>query len=388
MSGWAQPPPRRGAAPASVDSGAYLSWGSSLVRRLLIALGLVVIAGLAYRVFGQSGRPRVLWPVTGRALSPPVAGGRWVGWLEADDDACRLVIAPGGGGEQQAIVSGAGLSGLAIEGDDAFITRAEPGSDRVFGAALVKVALPSGRQTAIASLARGADQIISSGGWLVWRSRRGPALPGVAFVAAAAPVTVIQARRKEGGPVNIVDVVRGDDGAALTEFDLLGVIEGEVYWVQRDGSGSGLRTRVRRAPCEGGDAETVMEEPGKRQAALEGDLLVWTAPSLEAGAPDACASVKQLRIGESNPRAIADWLGPDARVLLSHGRAYAQDGNGLWRLGARSTDQRRLFSGPSGVTAVRAVGDREILAMWHQGGISIAERPLTWWARMKAAVKP
>ena len=355
------------------------------MRRLLLTLGLVVIAGLAYRVLGQSARPRLLWPVSGRVVSPLVADGRWIGWLEEDDDACHLVIAPRGGGAHRTVLSRKGLSGLAMAGDYAFVAQTEAGPDKI-GGALVQVALPGGSTAKIASLASVADEIISSEGWLVWRSTSGPALPGVRFVVAAAPLTVIHARRVEGGSLHVVAVVPCDDISTVTEVDLLGVLSEEAYWLERGNSARGLRTRVRRAPCEGGDPDTVVEEPGRRTAALESNTLGWTAPSLDAGEANSCASVKRLRIDESEPQVIADWLSPSAVVLLSQGRVYAQDSSGLWRLGSQRKDQRRLFSAPVGVRAVSAIGDQELLVMWQQGRSAVAARPLTWWARTKAAV--
>jgi len=111
-----------------------------------------------------------------------------------------------------------------------------------------------------------------------------------------------------------------------------------------------------------------------------------TAPSLDAGEANAFASVKRLRIDESEPQVIADWLSPSAVVLLSQGRVYAQDRSGLWRLGSQRKDQRRLFSAPVGVRAVSAIGDQEFLVMRQQGRSAVAARPLTWWARTRAAV--
>ena len=354
------------------------------MQRLLVTAILVVTAGLAYRLFGQSAEPCALWPVSGRVLSPLVADDRWIGWLEKDETASRLVVGPLSGGPRRTVLSADSLSGLAIEGDRAFVARAEtgPGKD---GSALVQVMLPDGGATTIASLVGMPDEIIASGDWLVWRSTRGSALPGVAFVVAAAPLTVIQACQREGGPIHTLRVVEGGDSASNGTDGLLGVLDGYAYWTQRHGSSATLWTRVVRTPCEGGDVEVLVEERGSRTAALEGDVLVWTAPSLDAGSIDSYASVKRLRIGDSQPEVIADWLDPRAVVLLSHGTAYAYDSSGLWRLGGRRGDQQRLFVGRVGGIAVSG-GDHGYLVMGRRGGSVVAARPLTWWARIKAAV--
>ena len=355
------------------------------MRRLPVILALLAIAGLAYRLFGQSAQPRLLWPVNGRLLSPLVADDRWIGWVEQDEIASRLVVAPRKGGPRRTVLSGEGLSGLTIEGDRAFVARAEAGPGRA-GGALEQVTLPDGGATTIASLVGMPDEIIASGDWLVWRSTRRSALPGVPFVVAAAPLIVIQARRTEGGPVHTLTVVRGDRSASTAGCDLLGVVDGQAYWIERDSPGAGLQTRVLRAPCQGGDLDRVIEERGSRAAALQDDVLIWTAPSLDAGAIDSYASVKRLHIGHPQPEVIADWLEPGAGVLLSHGTAYAHDRNGLWRLGRRRGDQRRLFARPPRVIALSAVGDHEYLVMAGAEGSVVAQRPLTWWARIKAAV--
>ena len=64
------------------------------MRRLLFAVILVGIAGLTYRVFVWSAETRGVWPVNGRAASPVVVADRWIGWLEVDETAARMVVGP------------------------------------------------------------------------------------------------------------------------------------------------------------------------------------------------------------------------------------------------------------------------------------------------------
>jgi hypothetical protein len=284
-------------------------------------------------------------------------------------------------------LSGATLSGLALDRGKAYSTRDVPeSSDLRHRGELLSVSLSTGATTTLATLGETADQIVSSGGWIVWRKRREPALPGVPFVVAAAPVTVIRAVRKEGGVPHVTAALNGDQNVRGGEMELLGVARDCVYWYERNTTPEGERTAIRRAPCSGGPVETLVEEAGSRRAVLEGDVLVWTAPSLEAGSPAAFSSVKRMELGVPGVSVIGDWLDSGTVPLLSNGQVYSQDRADLWRLGAQREEQVRLYRGPSRETFPRAIGDEEFMFLPRDSGLVLARRPLTPWARVRSAV--
>ena len=348
------------------------------MRRDVIIVAVLLLAGLAYLSTGRWAGPRLLCQVTGRVLSPPVGAGRWVAWLEGDEKERRLVVTARSGGERRTVLAAAELSGLAVRGETAYVTRSE-GNGR---AELLEVSLPGGGTKTAAELPEGADQIACAGGWVVWRRSREPGLPGVPFVAAAAPVTVIRARPVGRGPVRVAAVVSGE-GSSKEGFDLLGVAGDRAYWLERSAAPN-ERTWIRRAPCPGGEVETIAEEPGIRSAALEDGVLLWTGPSLEAGSAMSCSSVKRMDVEKGGSEVIADWLGRETVVLLSSGEGYGQEQGSLWRLGGKRGEQRRLSIGPPGLMSGRVIGDEEFIFLRGGAQMALAKRPLSLWSRIRS----
>jgi hypothetical protein len=279
-----------------------------------------------------------------------------------------------------------GLAGLAVEGDTAYVTRGPAAGGKP--PALLAVSLTKGAPKTLAALPEEADQIVCSDRWVVWRRSRRPGLSGIPFVAAAAPVTVIRSAPAAGGPIHIIAVLRGETSFRKDDIVLLGVAGDSIYWRERSGPAANDRTLIRRAPCAGAKAETVVAEAGSRRAALAGDLLVWTAPSLEAGNPGAFATVKRMALGRSGVKVIADWLEPGAMPMLTAGgRAYAQERGSLWRLTDERGEQRRLFSGPSQVMSPVVSGDEEFMFIQRGQQTVVAKRPLALWARVGSLVE-
>ena len=356
------------------------------MRRAVI-IAVVVAAALACARVALSARPRVVCQVTGKVVAPPAGDERWVAWLESGDPRPRLMVVPRAGGRPRALLSDGMLSGLSLDRGTAYVTRAVPWtSDLRQGAQLLSVSLSSGATTTLATLSEAADQIVSSQGWLAWRKSREPALPGVPFVAAAAPVTVIRAVAREGGTPRVIAVLGGEQTVLRGGLELLGIARDCVYWYERNTTPEGERTAIRRAPCSGGGIETVAVEDGSRVASLDGDVLIWTAPSLEAGNPGTFSSVRRMELGRPGAKVIGDWLEPGTIPLLSNGQAYAQDRGSLWRLSAKREEQTRLYPGPPRLVLPRAIGDEEFMFMQLDRGMALAKRPLTVWARVRSAV--
>ncbi|MFB3882477.1 MAG: hypothetical protein ACE149_14515 [Armatimonadota bacterium] len=356
------------------------------MRRALTIAMVVVLAAVCARL-ALSARPRVLCRVTGRALTPPAGDERWVAWLESGDPRPRLMVVPRAGGRARALLSDGVLSGLALDRGVAYVARPVPeSSDLRHAAQLLSVSLPTGSTAILATLGEDADQIVSSDGWVVWLKRRDPALPGVPFVAAAAPLTVIRAISMEDRAPRVIAALAGDQSIRTGNVELIGISSGYAYWCERYRTPEGERTAIRRAPCAGGPTETLVEESGSRRAALEGDALIWTAPSLEAGNPAAFSSVKRMRLGRPEVEVIGDWLEPGTRPLLASGRAYAQDRGDLWRLSPKREEQGRLYQRPTRLESPIVIGDEEFMFMQLDRGQALAKRPLTVWARVRSAV--
>jgi hypothetical protein len=355
------------------------------VRRA-VSVAALIAAGLVCVRIAWSPRPRVLCAVGGSARSPLAISGQRIAWLEGDERESRLMVIPHRGGRARAVLVAPRVAGLALERDAAYVTRGAGAAG--MPPALLAVSLKTGAAKTVAGLPEEADQIVCSDRWLVWRRSRRPGLSGIPFVAAAAPVTVIRSAPAEGGPVRVIAVLRGETSFRKDDIALLGVAGDSIYWRQRSGPVANDQTLIRRAPCAGGKVATLVAEAGSRGASLAGDVLVWTAPSLEAGNPGAFATVKRMALGRSGVEVIADWLDPGAMPMLTAGgRVYAQERGSLWRLGEKRAEQRRLFSGPSQLMSPVVSGDEEFMFIQRGQQMMVAKRPLTLWARVRSAVE-
>jgi hypothetical protein len=63
--------------------------------------------------------------------------------------------------------------------------------------------------------------------------------------------------------------------------------------------------------------------------------------------------------------------------------AYVQDGELLWRLGSARGEQEVICERPGGVQDSAVIGDEEYLVLRERKQLAVAERPLTWWARVR-----
>ncbi len=348
------------------------------MRRGLIVIVVLAAAALGYLGAGWSARPRVLYVTAAPVLTPPLGGRRWVAWLEGDGKQRRLMAVPRSGRRPRAVIKDASLSALCVTGDSAYVTRM---TSR--GAELTSISLPDGRMQAVSELPEMADAIVCSDKWIAWSRRREPALAGVPFVAAGAPVIVIRARLTSAGPVRVAAVVSVDEEAGQRGFGLLGIAGDRVYWVER--SASSDRTWVRSAPCNGGSAETLADEKGARSAALEGEVLAWTGPSREAGGTQAFESVTRMNLRDGRSALIGDWLGRQGQVMLSRGTCYVEERGGLWRLGSERGEQERIYKWQIGMRSSRVIGDEEFMFLGGVGGSALTKRPLGMWSSIRSA---
>ena len=380
----------------------------SMRRHRIAALVLVIAAGLAVLLTVRSAQPRRLGYVTGQIMSPPVgtaapARAGWVAWIEEDylggggaalHPECRLMAARWPSRRARPALTAPTLAGLAVFGDVAFVGQPEGPNTQ-----LLRLRLPSGSPELVASTHGPVAQIVASKDWLCWREHRPAGLPGVPFVVAGAPINVIRACPPSGlpgqeGQVALVTPLTGS-------VELLGVSGSEVYWLERRGdglpaqgrhasgpAGASATTVIRRTPLPQGEPETLVTEAGSRTAALSGDSLVWTAPSLEAGDPGQFCAVKRRLLTGGETTVIGDWLDPHCVVLASAGGVYAQDRYHLWRLGSQRPDQRALYVVSSALSNSSIIGDEQYTVLGTTGTQSIAARPLTWWARVRRALQP
>jgi hypothetical protein len=182
--------------------------------------------------------------------------------------------------------------------------------------------------------------------------------------------------------------VAGGSARSRAAVHLLGVAEGDAYWVEESGPHSGATTCVRRAPVDGGEVETVVSEEGRQGAAIVDSMLVWTSHSMEAAQPRLKRAVKRASLDGTGAEVVADWLGADGHLLASRSGIYFQEKSRLWGLRGGRGEQRVLYERPHGIVAASAIGDEEYLATRLPGGVEVATRPLTWAARLRAMASP
>ena len=353
------------------------------MKRYLFPVLLLVLAGLGLAVAARPTRPRLLARVEGKVLTPPTGQDGWIAWLEENGGEARLVVTRKRESHPRVALAGVGLSGLAVVENFAFLTttgEAETGGPR---ARLLRVDLRDGKSETLALLAKPADQLTCGGGWLCWRETREAALPGVPFVAAGAPLTVIRASPEDGKRSHIVATVLGQGSDSGNQVELLGIAAGYAYWLQRVQGGLVGSTLIQRAELPDGSPEAVTREPGRRTAALTEGALLWTAPSLEAAEPNHFSAVKRRALEGSDIQVIADWLTSDAVVLTSRTDAYVQERNRLCRLGGQRGQQHVQYKGPPRVLTARLLDDEEYLVMRSGGSLLVAKRPLTLRARVR-----
>ncbi len=141
-----------------------------------------------------------------------------------------------------------------------------------------------------------------------------------------------------------------------------------------------------RGRLPSGEAEVVAEEPGARSAVLLKDRLAWTAPSQENSSPDVFAAVKVRPLSGEEVKVVADWLGPNARLLASGDRLYAQDRECLWRIGDERGTQQIVYDRSYGSTRAALVGGNEYLIADLGKGTLLLARGVTWTAKLRHAL--
>ncbi len=351
-------------------------------RNLVAALALLLLMALAWLAYVRSGRPRAVADVQGEVAGLPVGQSGAVAWLEADPGGDRVRLA-GRGRRPRVLWSGSGLMGLALAGGKAFVTKREQGSE----GQLLAVSLNDGQPQALATLKGEAAQVVVGDGLVAWLEERPAALPGVPFIAAAAPVTAIRSISETGGPISFVaamplDAPTTQQGARRPLADLLGIAGRQVYWLQREGGGPEQSASLRYC-APGSRPQTLAVETGAQQAVLLQDAVAWTSFSQEAADPRQYLAVKRQPLGGGPTQVIGDWLGPEAELLGSGRRLYAQDKEVLWHLGKRRGEQRVIYSRPPGTMGTRVIGEDQYLVLRIGKTTTVAKRPLTAWARAR-----
>jgi len=349
---------------------------------------LVALAAVAGYRYAQAGRARHIADVGGEMAALPAGDGGWVAWLEREGEDTRLLSLRRGGRETRVVLESPGMSGLAVAGGEAFVTRRRDAGRGRGAAEFLRVDLESGAAREVAALPWPAEQVVFDNGFLLWREYRESPLSEVPFVVAAAPVHVIRTRREGSGEMATVAVIAGGTKSRPGGVSLVGAAGGYGYWVERrreEGAGS---TVIRRVALPQGRPETLVRERGLQEAVLVEEALLWTAPSLEAVDEHLYAAVKRLPFDSSEPEAVADWLEADGELLACDGLGYFRERRRLWVLGDARGEQRVHSLGPPTGVKARVVGDEEYVLMRTGSGLAVASRPLTWWARVGRTVRP
>jgi len=366
-------------------------------RNIISAVTLLVVIGLAWLAYRESGRARVVGEPSGAGaqLMLPTGQGGTVVWIESamrspdskGEGTDRVMLARRWRSPRQ-IAAGSEITAVAVDGSRVLVAGRQAGQD----ATLTSIDIGSSKQQALAAVNGRAERVAAAAGVAAWIERREAAVPAAPFVAAAAPVTVIRSvPENAGGHVTVVAVLDTDPTSGdVARPDLLGIAQGRVYWLEHQGGGEGSVTVIRSADASGGAPETVFAEPGVQEAVLLDDSLIWTCASVEAAAGGSRA-VKRMALSGGGrdarqvgrPRLIADWLGGDMQLLGSGRAAYAQDKEVLWRLGDQRGEQEVLYTRPGTVSSAVVIGDDEYVLLLNGKQRVIAERPLTWWARVR-----
>ena len=358
---------------------------SPMRRHLIAATILVCAAGLAWLGYVRSGRPRVLSRPEGEVVVPPAGRPGAVVWVEDAPSGPRLMLSRRWG-SPRALLS-ASITGAVVEGGKALVAQQDGAQGRI-----ASVDLSTGNLKALVSVKGRAQQLAAAGGTVAWLEERDASIPAAPFVVAAGPVTVIRSMEQEPGPVSLVAVLTPDPAPLVTRAprsgaaQMLGISGSRVYWLERQGR-EVQTTVLRSCPVTGGQPQTIASEFGSQQAVLLSDAVLWTSYSQEAQSNEGARSVKRLPLGGGEPQVIADWLGRDTVLLGSGTRAYAQEKGVLWSLGDRRGEQRVLYTRPGLVGAAHAVGDDEYLVLLEGKKLAIAERPLSWWARIRHVLR-
>jgi hypothetical protein len=357
-------------------------------RTAAAVIVLLIMTGLVWLAHRESGRPRVLARAEGQVTAPTGQAGA-VAWIEkGGSGGDRVMIARRWRGTKQA-TSGGEITGVALSGRQVLVARWEEGK----GGELTAVDLGGGKQRAIAVVKGRTEQIAAADGVVAWLEERPAAIPAAPFVTAAGAVTVVRSVPEQTGQPSIVAVLEVDPLAGRTaRADLLGVSGGRIYWLEHHGRGEAATSVIRRGQSTGGAAVTVVSEAGIQEAVLLDGSLAWTCDSPESASSSYARAVKSLSLpeGTSTPslpdargRVIGDWLRRDIQLFGSGRTAYVQDTELLWRLGSQRGEQRVLYSGPGNVRTAAVIGDEEYMVQQEGKRSAIAERPLTWWARVR-----
>lgn len=350
-------------------------------RNLTLAVLLVVVAGLVWLASRESQRPRVLARVSG-SVSTPVGSAGNVAWIEQGKNARQVLIASRWR-KPRVLLSDPGLTCVGIDGGRALVAIRGDSASK-----LLAIDLRSGRRQELAQTQGEIAQVSAGDGVTALVEERPAAVPAAPFIVAAGPVTVIRAiSGKSPSPVVVaaltVDAMPAPAAAARERrVELLGPSHGRIWWLERRGRDAGQTTSVRSAPL-GGAAEEAVAEPGSQQAILLGDAVLLTSFSPESALLRDTQAVRRLPLAGGKPQVVADWLRRSITLMGSGRTAYVQDGELLWRLGSARGEQEVICERPGGVQDSAVIGDEEYLVLRERKQLAVAERPLTWWARVR-----
>lgn len=354
------------------------------LKKLLLLVVLIPLAALVSFALLHSADLRYVAAVRGNLVSL-AAGGGWIAWVEREDGEARLVAVRHGSDHARVLLTAPQLSGLAVSHESAYVTRSHRAEHGQVSAELLRVDLTSGHAEGLASVPWPAEEIAAGEAFVCWREHRGPALPKVRFVAAAAPVDVIRAYDPRAADVRTLAVIPGSPGPSSDEVRLIQTAGECLYWLERRGGPAGRETLIQRMSLVDGRSGTLAREPGMRHAVIAGDAILWTTASLEAPAQRSYSAVMRLFFGDSVPHAIADWLGSSGELEASDGVVYFRERTRLWRLGDARGEQRASARAVPGAVGSQIVGDVEYTFVRTRPGLTLATRPLTWRARLLRA---
>lgn len=352
-------------------------------RLLTVAILVLLIAGAVAYVIG--GRPRVVYQTAGEIVGL-TADDRGLLWLErprgADTPGGGLYALDDGADQPVCLYSGPRVIAFAPAGDRVLALGVTGNAGSV-----LSIPRSGGEARLLATPLERPGSIASSDGVAYWTEGREAILDHVPHVPVANPRTLIRSAAVGGHAATRTVVAFEADGDSPDD-KLLGVDRGRLCWLDRFGERySGGWAAVRRVATEGGVTETLTTERSvTNDAVLDEGVLYWTAPSEDAGRPQAFRCVRCVPVSGGEPETLTDWLPSLGQLARSDRKTYYGSSGGVWLVPDELSPPRMVGRPVPGSPQVAARNGRMYQALPAEDGWSLCRRPLTSTGRLIVAL--
>lgn len=237
------------------------------------------------------------------------------------------------GGPQLApkrLLEGPGLTEVALDGQDVWILRTEPGSAGKGTLLHTTWTAPDrdpDRPSEVAANLSRPGGLLASQRRVYWLEAEPAPAPGFPYCAPASAVASLRCREPDGQVRTLASgyplgaIAEPPAARATAPFapgDVVGQAGDAVYLRLRRLAS----TEFLRAPAGGGDLSRIAMETGSRSAVLAGGRLFWTAPSSEATTSADRVCVRTVSTSGGAPRVVTDWLTDAGTLVAVRDRLY------------------------------------------------------------------